>query len=72
MSFGGFTLLLRNGTTGAVLPNVKPIAASCAFHARGNGCIKKEHLLAGNVTAEDLGLEPVHDDEDTVASWEYC
>ena len=25
-------------------------------------------LLAGNVTAEDLGLKPVHDDEDTVAS----
>jgi hypothetical protein len=24
-------------------------------------------LLAGNVTAEDVRLEPVHDDEDTVA-----
>ena len=47
---------------------MKPIAASRAFHAHGNGCIKKEHLLAGNVAAEDLGLEPVHDDEDTVAS----
>ena len=28
-----------------------------------------EHLLAGNVTAKDLGLEPVHDDKDAVASW---
>ena len=65
----GFTLLLRDGTTGAVLHNVKPIVASCAFHARGKGCIMNEHLLAGNVTAKDLGLEPVHDDKDAVASW---
>lgn len=28
---------------------------------------KRSILLPGNVAAEDLGLEPVHDDEDTVA-----
>lgn len=26
-------------------------------------------LLAGNIATEDLGLDPVDDDEDTVASW---
>jgi hypothetical protein len=70
VSFGFYIALeeWHHGFTGAVVPDVKLISASCAFHARGNRCIKKEHLLAGNVTAEDLGLEPVHDDKDTVAS----
>jgi hypothetical protein len=31
------------------------------------GAYLHTHLLAGNVTAEDVRLEPVHDDKDTVA-----
>ena len=57
--------------TGADLLNVKLVAASSAL-SLVKQCIKKEHLLAGNITTEDLGLEPVHDDEDTVASCEEC